>query len=394
MSAAIAPTLGIETLETPSLVVDLDRLEGNIARWAAYAKDAGVKLRPHGKTHKCVEIARRQLEAGAVGLTLAKIGEAEVMARAGVEDVFLAYEVVGGPKLPRLLDLARKIRIRVGVDSMDVATPLADAAASAGVRVDVMLEVDTGLGRCGVAPGAPLLALARAVAGSRGLRLAGIFTYRGYRAGRVVEPPGDPLGGRPRGDAAELDGSDLETAGREEGEIMVREAARLRAAGLAIDDVSVGSTPTGRPAARVPGVTEVRPGTYVFNDAMQVRWGSAKPEECALAVVCRVISRPSRDVAVLDAGSKVLTAERGPFSSRGDSHGVLRGYPDCQIDRLWEEHGRVQLTEDARRLRVGDFVEVIPAHVCPTVNLARRLVCVRDGRVEATWEVAARAEVQ
>jgi D-serine deaminase-like pyridoxal phosphate-dependent protein len=369
MSAATAPTLGIDTLDTPSLVVDLDRLEGNIARWAAYAKDAGVKLRPHGKTHKCVEIARRQLAAGAVGLTLAKIGEAEVMARAGVEDIFLAYEVVGGPKLPRLLALARTIRIRVGVDSMDVAAPLADAAAAAGVTVDVMLEVDTGLGRCGAAPGEPLLALAKAVARSRGLRLAGIFTYRGYRP-------------------------DLEAAGREEGEIMVREAERLRAAGLAIDDVSVGSTPTGRPAARVHGVTEVRPGTYVFNDAMQVRWGSAKPEECALVVVCRVISRPSRDVAVLDAGSKVLTAERGPFSSKGDSHGVLRGYPDCQIDRLWEEHGRVQLTEDARRLRVGDLVEVIPAHVCPTVNLARRLVCLRDGRVEATWEVAARAEVQ
>jgi D-serine deaminase-like pyridoxal phosphate-dependent protein len=369
MSATTAPALGIETLDTPSLVVDLGRLEGNIARWAAYAKDAGVKLRPHGKTHKCVEIARRQLAAGAVGLTLAKIGEAEVMARAGVEDIFLAYEVVGGPKLPRLLELARTIRMRVGVDSMDVAAPLADAAASAGVTVDVMIEVDTGLGRCGVAPGEPLLALAKAVARSRGLRLAGIFTYRGYRP-------------------------DLEAAGREEGEIMVREAERLRAAGFTIDEVSVGSTPTGRPAARVPGVTEVRPGTYVFNDAMQVRWGSAKPEECALVVVCRVISRPSRDVAVLDAGSKVLTAERGPYSSRGDSHGVLRGYPDCQIDRLWEEHGRVQLTEEARRLRVGDFVEIIPSHVCPTVNLARRLVCVRDGRVEATWDVAARAEVQ
>jgi len=369
MSTTTAPTLGIETLDTPSLVVDLDRLERNIARWAAYAKDAGVKLRPHGKTHKCVEIARRQLAAGAVGLTLAKTGEAEVMARAGVDDIFLANEIVGEPKLPRLLALARKIRLRVGVDSMEVAAPLADAAAAAGATVDVMLEVDTGLGRCGVAPGEPLLALAKAVARSRGLRLAGIFTYRGYRP-------------------------DMEAAGREEGEIMVREAERLRSAGLAVDDVSVGSTPTGRPAARVPGVTEVRPGTYVFNDAMQVRWGSATPEECALVIVCRVISRPSRDVAVLDAGSKVLTAERGPFSSKGDSHGVLRGYPDCQIDRLWEEHGRVQLTEEARRLRVGDFVEVIPAHVCPTVNLARRLVCVRDGRVEATWDVAARAEVQ
>jgi D-serine deaminase-like pyridoxal phosphate-dependent protein len=144
----------------------------------------------------------------------------------------------------------------------------------------------------------------------------------------------------------------------------------------------------------VPGITEIRPGTYVFNDAMQVRWGSALPEECALMVLARVISRPSRDVAVLDAGSKVLTAERGPFSSRGDSHGVIFGYPDCQIDRLWEEHGRVQLTEEARKLEVGDLVQVIPAHVCPTVNLAERLICVRQGQVVGSWAVAARARVQ
>ncbi len=369
MSAVAAPLAELETLDTPALVVDLDRLEANIARWAAFAREAGVKLRPHAKTHKCVEIARRQIAAGAVGLTLAKIGEAEVMARAGVRDVFLAYEVVGGPKLPRLLSLARDVSVRVGVDSPEVAEPLAEAAARAGATLDVVLEVDTGLGRCGVAPGEPLLALARRVARLRGLRIAGIFTYRGYRP-------------------------DPEAAGREEGEIMVREAERLRKAGIPVDEVSVGSTPTGRAAGRVPGVTEIRPGTYVFNDATQVRWGVATPDECALVVLARVISRPSPDVAVLDAGSKALTAEKGPFSSAGDSHGVIRGYPDCQIDRLWEEHGRVRLTADARHLRVGDLVEIIPTHVCPTVNLARQLVCVRRGRVEETWAVAARAQVQ
>jgi D-serine deaminase-like pyridoxal phosphate-dependent protein len=369
MSAIATPSLAVETLDTPSLVVDLDRLEANIARWAAHAKQTGVKLRPHGKTHKCVEIARRQLAAGAVGLTLAKLGEAEVMARAGVEDIFLAYEIVGGPKVPRLLGLARRVRLRVGVDSLEVAAPLAEAAAAAGTTVDVMLEVDTGLGRCGVAPGEPLLRLAAGVARLRGLRIAGIFTYRGYRP-------------------------NVEHAGRDEGEMIVREAERLRAAGFPIEDVSAGSTPTGREVAQVPGVTEVRPGTYVFNDATELRRGNVRPEDCALVVVCRVISRPSRDVAVLDAGSKVLTAERGPFSSKGESYGMLRGYPDCQIDRLWEEHGRVQLTDEGRRLRVGDLVEVLPTHVCPTVNLARRLVCVRAGRIEATWEVAARAEVQ
>jgi D-serine deaminase-like pyridoxal phosphate-dependent protein len=371
MSTTTAPSLGVDTLETPALIVDLDRLEGNIARWAAYAKDAGVKLRPHGKTHKCVEIARRQLDAGAVGLTLAKVGEAEVMARNGVRDIFLANEIVSAPKLRRLLALAKEIRLRVGVDSLDVATPLAEAAAAAGATIDVMVEVDTGLGRCGVATGDPLLALAKAIARMRGLRLAGIFTYRGYRKGET-----------------------LEKAGRDEGAMMVREAERLRAAGLPVEEISVGSTPTGRPAARVEGVTEIRPGTYVFNDATYVRYGAAAPDECALVIAARVISRPSRDVAVLDAGSKVLTAEHGPFSSRGESYGELRGYPDCQIDRLWEEHGRVQLTDEARRLRVGDIVDVLPTHVCPAVNLARRLVCVRNGRVEATWEVAARAEVQ
>lgn len=369
MSAAIKPAQAIEMLDTPTLIVDLDRLEGNIARWAAYARDAGVRLRPHGKTHKCVEIARRQLAAGATGLSLAKIGEAEVMARAGIADIFLAYEVIGGPKLPRLLALAREIAVRVGIDSLDGAEPLARAAANAGVTLDVMLEVDSGLGRCGAAPGEPLLALARQVARLRGLRIAGVFTYRGYRP-------------------------DLDAAGREEGEIMVREAERLRAAGIPVDEVSVGSTPTGRAAARVKGITEIRPGTYVFNDATQVLWGAAKPEECALTVLARVISRPSRDVAILDAGSKVFTSETGPFSSRGRSHGALRDYPDCQVDQLWEEHGRVQLTEDARRLRVGDLVHLLPAHVCPTVNLAERLVAARRGLVEDTWAVAARAQVQ
>ncbi len=359
----------VEMIDTPALIVDVDRLESNIARWAAFAREAGVKLRPHGKTHKCVEIARKQLDAGAVGLTLAKIGEAEVMAASGIRDIFLAYEVVGEPKLPRLLALAQTARIRVGVDSVQGAEALARAARDAGVVIDVLIEVDSGLGRCGVQPGEPLLALTQHVARLRGLSMAGIFTYRGYRP-------------------------DLEAAGHEEGEIMVQEADRLRRAGIPIEEISVGSTPTGRSAGRVRGVTEVRPGTYVFNDAMQVRWGSATPEECALTILARVISRPSRDVAVLDAGSKVLTAERGPFSSRGDSHGVIRGYPDCQIDRLWEEHGRVQLTDDARQLRVGDLVEVIPAHVCPTVNLAERLVCVREGQVVGVWTVAARAQVQ
>ncbi len=367
-TAAQAPT-DLETLDTPALVVDLDRLEANIAGWAAFARDAGVRLRPHAKTHKCVEIARRQIAAGAVGLTLAKIGEAEVMARAGIRDLFLGYEVVGGPKLPRLLSLAREAAVRVGVDSLDVAEPLAASAAAAGITLDVLLEVDTGLGRCGVAPGEPLRALARGVARLRGVRIAGIFTYRGYRP-------------------------DCDAAGREDGEMMVREAEGLRAEGIPVDEVSVGSTPTGRSAGRVPGVTEIRPGTYVFNDATQVRWGCARPEECALVVLSRVISRPSRDVAILDAGSKALTAETGPFSTRGPSHGAIRGYPDCQIDRLWEEHGRVQLTPEAQRLRVGDLVEIIPAHVCPTVNLARQLVCVRRGRVEETWAVAARAQVQ
>jgi len=369
MSAAVKPLTELETLDTPALVVDLERLEANIATWAAFAREAGVRLRPHGKTHKCVEIARRQLAAGAVGLTLAKIGEAEVMARAGVTDIFLANEVVGNPKLPRLLALAKEINIRVGVDSLEVAEPLAAAAAGVGSTLDVILEVDTGLGRCGVGPGEPLLALARQIGKLRGLRIAGIFTYRGYRP-------------------------DLDAAGREEGEMMVREAERLRGAGIAVEEVSVGSTPTGRAAGRVHGITEIRPGTYVFNDAMQVGWGSARPEECALVVLARVLSRPSRDVAILDAGSKVLTAEHGPFSSRGESHGVIREYPDCQIDRLWEEHGRVQLTDDARRLRVGDLVEIIPVHVCPTVNLAQRLICARRGRVEAAWSVAARAQVQ
>lgn len=359
----------IALLDTPVLLVDVDRLDGNIARWADFARDARVHLRPHAKTHKCVEIARRQLRAGASGLTVAKLGEAEVMADAGFTNLFLAYEVVGEAKVRRLLALSQRAQVRIGIDSINAALPLAEAAAEANLRLDALIEVDSGLGRCGVPPGEPLVDLARKLAPLRGLRVAGIFTYRGYRP-------------------------DPEHAGHEEGQLMAREAERLRGAGVPVDEVSVGSTPTGKSAARVPGVTEVRPGTYVFNDATQVHWGVSSVEECALTVLSRVVSRPSRDIAILDAGSKTLTSERGPFSSKGDSHGVIRGFSDCQIDRLWEEHARVQLTEEARQLRVGDLVEIIPTHVCPTVNLATELVCVRGGRVAEVWPVAARARVR
>jgi D-serine deaminase-like pyridoxal phosphate-dependent protein len=361
--------MAVVELDTPSLLVDLDRLESNIAHWAGVAQTSGVRLRPHFKTHKCIEIARMQQAAGAAGFTVAKVGEAEVMVGAGFTDIFVAYEVVGPSKLQRLITLARTARIRVAVDSIAVATALSEAAVSGGITLDVLIEVETGLGRCGVLPGQPLLDLAKQVEALPGLRVVGIFTYRGYRP-------------------------NPEEAGLEEGTTMAREADYLRRAGIRVDEVSAGSTPTGRSVATVPGVTEIRPGTYVFYDATQVVWGIATLEQCALTALARVISRPARDVAILDAGSKVLTTEFLCLDDKRKSYGIVRGLPKSYIDRLWEEHSRVRLSEEGYNLKVGDLVEIIPAHACPTVNLATDLVCVRGGYVVDKWEIAARGRVQ
>jgi D-serine deaminase-like pyridoxal phosphate-dependent protein len=359
----------VEDLPTPAVLVDLDVLERNLARMAERARSAGVKLRPHAKTHKIPEIGRMQLALGAAGLSLAKVGEAEVFADANFKDLFLAYPTVGGDRARRLLALSDRVALRVGADSVEGALSLSEVFRAAHRRLAVLLKIDCGFHRVGVEPGRAL-EVARAIAELPGLELAGIFTHAGqaYHA-----ETGEAVAG----------------VGRHEGETVAAVADELRRAGLPIAEISVGSTPTAASAMRVPGVTECRPGNYVYHDASQVALGTCSPKDCAMTVAATVVSVPAADRAVVDAGSKTLSSDT--LRPRGGGHGLVLGTAS-RVDRLSEEHGVVAVAP-GDRFRVGARVAILPNHACVVSNLHDRVYGVRAGRVECEWRVAARGRV-
>ncbi|MEJ7763564.1 MAG: alanine racemase [Thermomicrobiales bacterium] len=357
-------------LDTPCLVVDEATLRRNVAGMAAFAAGAGVGLRPHIKTHKTPEIARMQMAAGAIGVTCAKLGEAEVMVDAGVTDVLMAYPTVGEAKTLRLLALLDRARVTVAVDSREAAAGLNQAMAARDRILDVYLEVNTGQDRAGVRPGDEVITLAREMARMPGLRLAGIMTHEGQANAAAPE--------------------DLEETALAAGRALVETAETLRGMGIPVGAVSVGSTPAARYTPTVAGITEMRPGTYVFNDNSAFRYGRLGPDDCALRVLATVISRPAPDRAVIDAGSKTLTMD-GSLAVPG--HGYVVGHPHATVARLSEEHGVVTLDRD-EGFRVGDRVEIIPNHVCPAVNLQDELFIIDDGRLSEVWTVAARGKVR
>jgi D-serine deaminase-like pyridoxal phosphate-dependent protein len=366
----LADPLFLGDLSTPAVVVDLDVLERNVSRMAARAREAGVRLRPHAKTHKCPEIGRLQRDAGAWGLSLAKVGEAEVFVDAGFDDLFLAYPVVGADKGRRLLDLSDRARLAVGVDSVEGARTLAEPFREAARALDVLLKVDVGYGRVGVAP-ERAVEVARQVAELPGLRLRGVFTHAGH--------------GYTAADKAEVD-----EIARLEGERLCEAAAALRAAGLGVEEVSVGSTPTAARAMRVPGVTECRPGNYVFHDASQVALGTCGVEDCALTIVATVVSVPAPDRAVVDAGSKTLSSD--PLRPRPGGHGQVLGRAS-RVEKLSEEHGVIAVAP-GESFEIGERVRILPNHACVVANLHDRLVGVSGDRVETVLDVAARGRVR
>jgi D-serine deaminase-like pyridoxal phosphate-dependent protein len=364
------PRSSIEDLCTPAVVVDLDVLERNIARMAARAREARVRLRPHAKTHKCPDIGRLQAAAGAWGLSLAKVGEAEAFVAAGFDDVFVAYPVVGEDKGRRLLRLADRARVAVGVDSVDGAATLAAPFRAAARTLDVMLKVDVGYGRVGVLP-EHAVEVATRIAEVPGLRLRGVFTHAGH-AYLAKSKAG------------------VEKTARTEGERLAETADALRAAGLTIDEVSVGSTPTAARAMRVAGVTECRPGNYVFHDGSQVALGTCALEDCALTIAATVVSVPAPDRAVVDAGSKTLSSD--PLRPVAGGYGQLLGRRS-RIEKLSEEHGVIDVVE-GESFRVGERLTILPNHACVVANLHDRLVGTSRGRVEALLSVAARGRVR
>ena len=364
------PRTTLDTLATPAVVVDLDLLERNIARMAARAREAGVRLRPHAKTHKCPEIGRLQRAAGAWGLSVAKVGEAEAFADAGFDDLFVAYPVVGEDKGRRLVALADRVRLAVGADSVDGARTLAEPFRAGGRALDVLLKVDVGYGRVGVLP-EHAVELARQIADVPGLRLRGVFTHAGH--GYLAEAK-----------------AALDEIATQEGGRLAATAADLRSAGFPVEEVSVGSTPTSALAMRVPGVTECRPGNYVFHDGSQVALGTCGIEDCALTVVATVVSVPAPDRAVVDAGSKTLSSD--PLRPRPGGYGQVLGRAS-RVEKLSEEHGIIAVA-DGESFRVGERVRILPNHACVVANLHDSLGGLSGDRVEAVLEVAARGRVR
>ncbi|MGG1520055.1 alanine racemase [Paenibacillus oryzisoli] len=353
-------------LETPCVLIDTEVMQRNITAMAAVAAKHGVKLRPHAKTHKLPSVALRQVAAGAVGVTVAKVSEAEVMAAGGVSSIFIAYPLVTPGKIERAARLSQQIELIVGVDSLAGAQLLEETAARLGATLQVRLEIDTGLRRTGVGFESAL-GIADGIARLPHLRLTGIYTFRGA-----------VLSGKPT--------LDLEAAGFEEGTVMALLAKRLRAHGHAIADVSVGSTPTAAYAAAVDGVTEIRPGTYVYQDRMQAKFGVCGLDDCAGSVLVTVVSRPAADLAIVDGGSKTFATDvqpgTQPLQLAGFGHVV--GLPDAVLARMNEEHGMLELGPDAQAadLKVGDQLRIIPNHICSTVNLHNGVVMVQGDKFE------------
>jgi D-serine deaminase-like pyridoxal phosphate-dependent protein len=365
----VATGLDDQTLTTPALIVDRGLVEQNVNEMAARASAAGLALRPHAKTHKSVAVATLQRHAGAAGLTVGTVREAEVFAAAGFDDFLITAPPVGAWRLERLIELARRVHVRVCVDSADAVRTLDRACAEGGVGIGFLWEIDCGVGRFGTPRGtASADEIAGAARGYAHARFDGLLTFAGHVYG-----------------AATTD--DLSAVAREERAALIDTADAVESRSIGVRIRSIGTTPTAHLMERAPGVTETRPGNYVFYDATQVALGVVPVDRCALTVLATVVSRPSPTRLVLDAGSKALAAEH--MSSRTSGFGIVRDWPELRISRLFEEQAVVDVV-GACDLLVGDRVEVIPNHACTTVNLYDEMVVVEHEEIVDVWPVDAR----
>jgi len=369
----------LATVATPRILIDRTRLNHNISAMQARARDAGVRLRPHAKTHKSPDIARWQIEAGAIGICCAKLGEAEVFESAGVKDIRLPYPVHPA-NAERVLALVERVTLSIIVDDLTVAEAWSRAMQAKGRRLNVLVKVDVGFHRCGVDPHSPrVVGTLRSIAELPGLRFLGLLSHAGQAYGASTP------------DA-------IESIAQEEAGILGTLAAALRESGVEVAEISVGSTPTARFIGQQNGVTEMRPGNYVFFDRTQVGLGAATVPDCAMSVLATVVSRPVPGRVIFDAGSKTLAADilRGVGSTVG--YGLVfpeldSAHPDPSIviERLSEEHATARVSPDCR-LAIGDRVRILPNHACVVTNLADELLLVDHGAIVGTLPVAARGK--
>ncbi|MCK1669645.1 D-TA family PLP-dependent enzyme [Bradyrhizobium sp. 153] len=345
---------------TPCAVIDMDRVERNIARIQKACDDAGIANRPHIKTHKNPTIAKMQVAAGAKGITCQKLGEAEIMANAGIDDILISYNLLGEEKMARLGALQAKANMTVAADNSTVVAGLPKAAAASGRPLSVVVECDTGRKRAGVETPAEAIALAREIGASKGLQFAGFLMYP------------------------------TETGWADAQKFYDEALAGVRAHGLDAKIVSTGGTPNLKNLGKLKGGTEHRFGTYIYNDRMQVAAGVASWDDCALHIYSTVVSRAAPERGILDAGSKTLTTDTGGL----DGHGLILEHPEAKIARFAEEHGFLDLSRSNTRPNVGDVVRIVPNHVCVVVNMMDEVVMVRGEEIIGTLPVAARGKLR
>lgn len=347
----------INQLDTPVVIIDLDRLEKNIVRLQSYLDHHGIANRPHIKTHKIPEIARMQIEAGAVGITCQKLSEAEVMMQAGIQDIFIPYNIIGERKLARLVALARQCQISVTADAAVVVHELSAALSQAELILPVLVECDTGLERCGVQTPQEAAELTRLIARSPGLHFGGLMTY-------------------PSSERAYS--------------FMCETRDLLAADGIPVERMSGGSTPTMWQAHTFPDINEYRAGEYIYGDRNALRAGVITLEDCSFKTIVTVVSRPTADRGIIDGGSKTFSSDI--FDSPG--YGLILEYPEARISALSEEHGHVDFSQCQQKPAIGERLTVIPNHCCSVTNLFDQVVGVRNDTIEVVWQVACRGMVQ
>ncbi|MCC8981404.1 D-TA family PLP-dependent enzyme [Bradyrhizobium acaciae] len=355
LAAKIAKEYG-----TPCAVIDMDRVERNIARIQKACDEAGVANRPHIKTHKNPMLAQLQIKAGAKGITCQKLGEAEIMADSGIDNILISYNLLGDEKMARLGALQGKADVTVAADNSVVVGDLPKAAAASGRPLSVVVECDTGRKRAGVETPREAIALAREIAASKGLTFAGFMLYP------------------------------TETGWADAQKFYDEALAGVRAHGLDAAIVSTGGTPNLVNIGKLKGGTEHRFGTYIYNDRMQVAAGVATWDDCALHIYSTVVSRAGPERGILDAGSKTLTSDTGGL----EGHGLILEHPEAKIARFAEEHGFLDLSRSNTRPNVGDVVRIVPNHVCVVVNMMDEVVMVRGDEIIGALPVAARGKLR
>jgi D-serine deaminase-like pyridoxal phosphate-dependent protein len=361
----------IHDLDTPAILIDVDVMEKNIQRVAKYTDEHGLRLRPHTKTHKVPELGRMQVEAGAAGLTVAKVSEAEVMLKAGPPDLLIAYPLVGRAKLARLVNLP-EADITVALDSEQAARDLSAAAAAAGRTIGVLAEVDVGLGRVGVQPGPAVVNLARIISSLPGLDFRGIAFYPGH--------------------IKSVDEAGL-AALRKVDETLSAIVDDLKKAGLPVKIVSGGSTPALFQSHVVSRMNEIRPGTYIFNDRNTWECGACTLEECAASILLTVVSTSVAGQMIIDGGSKTFSSDRCTVATV-PGFGYFPEEPAAVLERMNEEHGFVNLAKAQRSWQIGDRVRVVPNHICVAMNLHETVYGIRGEDVVAKWNVEGRGKLQ